>query len=452
MDDALLASRAAAGDLDSYGQLYDRYFTRVYDFLWRTLSDPADAALATEEAFAATAAALTSPGAAPTFRSLLFAQAHNAALARDDASNAPAAPAHEEAFGAFDAPDPADLENVTTVRGDYELAVLAWEAFASLTARDYALLDLHLRQRLGAQEIAHVLGVSKKDAQSIVSRMMRSASDVIESYVVARRGACPQLRELLAPFAIPPLEEEARIVAQTHVAGCTICGPEKAQLPPMFDVFAAFTPIAAPLALKGDVWRAVASSWRIAPAPVEAALFEDEPYDDVPASPYKPLPEDAGGGIPPYTPRERPYRRGEDDGRNRIVVFAAAAIALLVFAFAGGAVISGAFSGGGGDDGAVSVDPTTDASSPGVSTPEPATSITPGVSVETPTQDPDTTPTVGQTAEPTETPAPAATATTAPPPPATATPVPPSPTPAPVDPNPTPTRRALIPITPTPLP
>ena len=39
VEDGLLASRALSGDLDSFGHIYDRYFTRVYDFAWRTLRD-----------------------------------------------------------------------------------------------------------------------------------------------------------------------------------------------------------------------------------------------------------------------------------------------------------------------------------------------------------------------------------------------------------------------------
>ena len=111
MDDALLASRAAAGDLDSFGQLYDRYFIRVYDFAWRTTGDSGDAAAATREAFASTALALANPGNAPTFRALLFAAAHKSTLARADAQHeTPVGPQHEEAFGAFDVPDPAHLD------------------------------------------------------------------------------------------------------------------------------------------------------------------------------------------------------------------------------------------------------------------------------------------------------------------------------------------------------
>ena len=449
MDDALLASRAAAGDLDSFGQLYDRYFTRVYDFAWRTLGDAADAAAATQEAFAATARALANPGSAPTFRALLFAAAHKAALARADAQHDPhAGPQHEEAFGAFEVPDPAHLEQPSAVRGDYELASLAWEGLAGLTARDYALLDLHARQGLTANELAHVLGTSKKEAQTIVSRMTRSAEGIIESYVIARRGSCPLLREALAPFAPPPLEGEAREVAQAHIASCDVCSRERERLPSMLGVLAAFTPVSAAMAMKGDAWREIAAGWRIAPAETTDVLFEQAAFDDIPASPYKALPDD-GGVPPPIYPRAPAASGGGDEWtRNKIMLFAAAAIGLLIFAFAGGAVITGAFGGGDGNgEDAAAADPTR-SGSPGVDI-TPLTTLTPGVNIETPTVDPSISPTATQ--GPTETPEAEDSATPVPPTaaPPTATPVPPSPTPA--APNPTPTRGALIPIgTPTP--
>jgi DNA-directed RNA polymerase specialized sigma24 family protein len=451
LDDALLASRAAAGDLDSFGQLYDRYFVRVFDFAWRTLGDTAGAAAATQEAFEATERALANPGNAPTFRALLFAAAHKATLTRTDAQHDASGPQHEEAFGAFDVPDPAHLENAAVVRGDYELAALAWEGLAGLTARDYALLDLHARQGLTANELSFVLGTSKKDAQAIVSRMTATAEGVIQTYVIARRGSCPLLRESLAPFAPPPLEGEAREIAQAHIASCETCRRDCDQLPSMLGVLAAFSPVVAPMALKGDTWRAIAAAWRIAPAATTAAIFEDAPFEDVPASPYTPLPD--GGDMPPpsYPPRA-PVASGSgaEWTRNKVMLFAAAAIGLLIFAFAGGAVITGAFGGDGDGEDAAAADPTA-SGSPGIDI-TPLTTLTPGVNVETPTVDPSISPTA--TEGPTETPEAEDSPTPVPPTaaPPTATPVPPSPTP-PAPPPPTPTRGALIPIgTPTTAP
>jgi hypothetical protein len=317
-----------------------------------------------------------------------------------------------------------------------------------LTARDYALLDLHVRHGLHAAEIAYVLGVTRKEAQTILARMTHSGTGVIETYVLARRGACPDLRAALTPFGIPPLEDAARDAAQAHIAVCNACQQERRKLPPVLGVLGAFAPVLPSLALKGDLWQKTAATWRIAPASVEAALFEDEPFDDPGDSPYKPLSDPMTGGAPPFYPRPpvRPDAAGEWSG-NKVLVFAVAAVGLLVFAFAGGAVIAGAFDGGGDDGGSAAAD-STPPGAPGVDV-TPGSGV-PGVVVETPTQDPRRTATSTPTEEPTETPPPAATATRPP----AASPTPP-PAPATATPgagvSPTPTRRAVIPIgTPTP--
>ena len=106
----------------------------------------------------------------------------------------------------------------------------------------------------------------------IVSRMTRSAEGIIESYVIARRGSCPLLREALAPFAPPPLEGKAREAAQAHIASCDVCSRERERLPSMLGVLAAFTPVAAAMAMKGDAWREIAAGWRIAQR-VETTLW-----------------------------------------------------------------------------------------------------------------------------------------------------------------------------------
>ena len=43
MDDRLLAGRASTGDLDSFGQLYDRYADKVYRHVYYRVGNPAEA-------------------------------------------------------------------------------------------------------------------------------------------------------------------------------------------------------------------------------------------------------------------------------------------------------------------------------------------------------------------------------------------------------------------------
>ena len=121
MDDTLLVSRAMAGDLDSFGQLYDRYFPRVYDFAWRVARDAGEAASVTESIFATAMASLAQLPNAASFRSWLFGIAYRSVVARAAGLNRTTgafAPAHEEAFGSFDVPDACYVEDPSVAGGD----------------------------------------------------------------------------------------------------------------------------------------------------------------------------------------------------------------------------------------------------------------------------------------------------------------------------------------------
>ncbi|TAK67188.1 MAG: RNA polymerase sigma factor, partial [Dehalococcoidia bacterium] len=160
MDDTLLVSRAMAGDLDSFGQLYDRYFPRVYDFAWRVVRDADEAASVTESVFATAMASLSQLPNAASFRSWLFSIAYGSAVARAAGlgrTSGPFPAVHEEAFGSFDVPDACFIDDPAVAGGDPATAALVWEAAMTLNPRDYAVIDLHVRQGLDSAEIASVL-------------------------------------------------------------------------------------------------------------------------------------------------------------------------------------------------------------------------------------------------------------------------------------------------------
>jgi DNA-directed RNA polymerase specialized sigma24 family protein len=428
----LLAGRGASGDLDSFGQLYDRYFNRVYDFCWRVTRDTDDAAEATQETFARAMRGLAAAAKPPGFQASLFAIAHEEAVARAErAGRRPPlpAPTHEEAFGSFDVPDPSRIDD-PQLAADPELPGQVWEAASVLGARDYALLDLHLRQGLGGAELAQVLNVSKGAATSTVNRMKAAAGDVIGGYVLAKRGSrdCEGLRGVLAGFEFPPYTEELRRALDQHVRGCDVCGRVRRGLAPLA-IFAAFAAVTAPFALKGDIWRGVAAAW---PYGGEGALAAASPGAAIPApaaaGAAAPMPRDAefdeddrafaaaaaggGGGAGALA---RAFPTGGGEGGNRIVLFAVAVLGLVVFAFAiaGGIILAG---GGGDDDGGGGGADATRTAASGSPT------STPGVVVETPTEGPATATSTqapetatATEAPPTETPLPAATDTPEPP-------------------------------------
>ena len=455
MDDALLVSRAIAGDLDSFGQLYDRYFSRVYDFAWRILRDADEAADATQDVFMKAMQALPGLTKATSFKSWIFTIAHNVAVTRAERGNRMVplpSPVHEEAFGSFDVPDPCRLDSPELVAGDHEAAALVWEAASALNARDYALLDLHVRQGLESAEIATVMGVSKGNAYTMVSRMKTAAADVIGSYIVARRGSkdCEALQGVLGAFEFPPYTEPVRKAVDAHIKDCETCQGSKKRLAAPLEILGAFAMVPAPMALKGDIWGNVSSAWA-ASGPGAAGGGHGgggggggAGGGSLPASPYAMAGLAGGGGIggggDGFDGSILPMAPGDGGwDRNRTMLFAGAVIGLLVFAFAGGAILVGAF-GGGGDGGSGSGTPTATRTAAAPRTSTPGSTVTVGVSVQTPTPNltPSATPEPSETPTeepPTETPTRAATATKTPRTTPTRTPTPAKVTPAPAPSN-----------------
>lgn len=457
MDDALLAGRAAAGDLDSFGQLYDRYFPRVFDFAWRVTGDGDAAAAITRDVFARLQ---TAERRAQDVRVRIFSFAHADAVSTTERLGAAGATArHEEAYGSFQEPDAARVVDPKTVAGDHEFPALVWEAVQSLSPRDRALLELHLRQGLEDAEIGEVLGYSRNAARTLVQRHEEAATSAITAYVLARRAGsdCPALATVLAPYPFPPYTDEIRAAVEAHIRDCPTCRQARITMPRPLAVIGAFAPVAAPAGLKGDLWRELVGAFGGARTPsmtVPGALAAAGAFDGLRSTPdagaapglplasapaYAGLPASGGyGGSDGMDTTTTAPGWGEWD-RNRILWFAGGVIALLVFAFAVGALAMKAIGGNNGPGiGAVTRTVTATAGA--------ATTGTPGVAVQTAT--PNLTPSV--------TPTPAATATPVPPP---NTPVPPPPTvpptntPPPARPTPTrPPQPTPVPASPTPTP
>jgi len=454
VDDTLLLGRAMAGDLDSYGQLYDRYFTRVYDFAWRVLRDQIAASDATAQIFSIAARNVREAGKGDAFAPWLFSLAHRVVVERAERAGGVTPDASfEEAFGAFDAPDPASLEDPSVVGGDAELPPLVWEAVSILSPRDYALLDLHLRQGMEAHDLAPILGVHQREARAIIERMRAMAGNVLADYVLARRSTCAALDGALAEAGFPPYNDTVRRAIDDHVASHAECASARNALPPLLPLFASFAAIAAPFAIKGDIWADLATAWR-APQRDDVEPFAEEPAE----SPYAGAAIGAaaagavaGAGFSGGGYGDRRVLLGGNDsadwGRNRILLFAAAALGLLLFAFAGAAVFATLT---GGDD---------DGGSAAIGTPSPGVDLTPGVAegtgtpgVSIDTATPDLTASAQPSATATETPAPST--PTPPPAPPTNTPPPAPPTatftPPPPPTQGTPTRTPFIRLTPNP--
>ena len=141
VNDADLAARARTGDDQAFGQLYERYAPRLYDFGIRLLRDPAAAEDLVQSTFVRAYEhrdALRDNG---KVKSWLFTIAHNLAMNQIEGRR-PTEPVEDQWDLAFPGRGP---ESEAEAR---DAGQLVWAAAAALEPRQYAVLDMSVRQEL----------------------------------------------------------------------------------------------------------------------------------------------------------------------------------------------------------------------------------------------------------------------------------------------------------------
>lgn len=267
--DGELVTRALGGESAAFGDLYNRYFPPVYDFLCRTVRNADVAAEVTQDTFLRAMQSLSSLAKPAAFKSWLFSIAHSQALNRLQrqrrflpSSPSPGADdaASDPLLRQVDAGRLADPEQALEMQ---ETARLVWEAATSLDRRTYAVLDLHVRQGLESAEIAEMLGVSKGNGFTILARVKRSVEEAIGAYLLMRQGAanCPTLQQIVAPFAVPPVTPDMLRTVERHVEGCAVCERTRRSLLAPLAVFGAFAAVAPPAGLKERIWKNLEGQW-----------------------------------------------------------------------------------------------------------------------------------------------------------------------------------------------
>ena len=110
-----------------------------------------------------------------------------------------------------------------------ELAELVWTSAAGLRAEEYALLDLHVRRGLSADELADSLGVRRGAVYTRLTRLRRRS----------RRRSPPRCSSVTAATAAPSSTgsrartrcrrraREVRRIFQAHVEDCARCQESK---------------------------------------------------------------------------------------------------------------------------------------------------------------------------------------------------------------------------------
>jgi DNA-directed RNA polymerase specialized sigma24 family protein len=156
LSDEELVYLAASGERGAFERLRERHLPGLYDFAVRVVRDRGQAARALKAAAGDAQARLTDGSWHGSPKTLLYTTLQRAAL---DAVLAEGEAVEEDPTLPL-APPAGDAQAV-------------WSSAAALAPQDYALLDLHVRRGLGADELAVGLGVARGGLASRLERLQQ---------------------------------------------------------------------------------------------------------------------------------------------------------------------------------------------------------------------------------------------------------------------------------------
>jgi RNA polymerase sigma factor (sigma-70 family) len=226
-DDAALAVAAASGDRAAFGMIYDRYADRLHDFCVGMLRDRDLAADCVQDVFVTAASRLGQLREPERLRSWLYAIARNEALARIRHRRRELV---SDELPEIDSGEP----DLVTLAARSELSDLISDACGGLSDRDQVVLELSYRQGLDGPELAEALGVTNKNANTLVERLRETVARSLGALLVCRQvradpDRCPELAALIehwdGQFTVLMRKRAAR-----HIESCPICEEERARM------------------------------------------------------------------------------------------------------------------------------------------------------------------------------------------------------------------------------
>ena len=270
----MLVQEAAAGSGVSYGVLYDRYASQVYNYCLRLTGSQEDASDATQEAFVNVLRRLQEDDRPVLeFSSYLFAAARHEsyALMRQRVRTHPT-----------DSP-PAERGRVADLETDPERSALLHDSQQSVRDANAQLPPRHrevlaLREVAGRsyEEIGATMGISENAAAQLIFRARSKLREAMTAgavaSVVATTDECETAQVLLSRVQDgQPVEEEDRAWLEKHLDECGSCKTANRMLLEIGASYRLWGPVALlagmrteTLARAGDL---VGADWSHVPAP-----------------------------------------------------------------------------------------------------------------------------------------------------------------------------------------
>lgn len=221
IDDAQLVALARTGDMNSLGELFERYQSKIYNYAMSISRNPDDAKDVTQDAFLKVFEALPRHGEDMNFAAYLFRTTHNLAI---DAAKSKAR---------FASPDALDLAEDDRLTADPERTALLKEqqvqirdAAFSLSDNHRAILALREIEDMSYQEIADVLGMPKNTVGVLLSRArlrFKGAFRMSSVDVEKLSQECQTMLPLLSGYIDGELTDQERTRVSEHLDDCPLC-------------------------------------------------------------------------------------------------------------------------------------------------------------------------------------------------------------------------------------
>jgi hypothetical protein len=135
---------------------------------------------------------------------------------------------------------------------DQEFRDLVWASATELSAREYSVLDMHVRHDISANDIAANIGVKEDRAHAMLGEMTAFLNETVGSVHLIRRGRenCPDLDALLSQAdTSDDASTDLRQAVQQHLKACAHCRAALAAFL-LRRVHPSFTPVTPPAGLK----------------------------------------------------------------------------------------------------------------------------------------------------------------------------------------------------------
>jgi RNA polymerase sigma factor (sigma-70 family) len=271
--DDYLVAQAATGDQAAFAAVYERYFDGVYDFALRTARHPDVAADVVQNAFVRAWDGIRKGRAGKNPKVWLYTIARKSAIDRIPRAHRPPSGTEPSEFigrpPQFAQLDASLPPRVQAALEDEELVEIVWNSASAMSPKQYSLLDLHLRRRITADQLAESLGVTKSNVYTMLSRLRGALADSVTYTLLLRRGGaeCRELGYLLSQMKESAYTKQTRRAIQAHVKNCSRCQANKRQQVSPLDVFAGLVLVPPAPGVKGGIWQRISSHIRGVPIP-----------------------------------------------------------------------------------------------------------------------------------------------------------------------------------------